>query len=71
MSDIKTVKKNHEQQLMAVRGVVSVGVGLSKSGEQAIIVGVKSTKAADLSAIPKEIDGYRVTIQYVGTVRAE
>ena len=72
-------KEAHENELMALPNVVSVGVGMRSVGgeytnEIAIIVSVSEKypsgelDAADV--IPSEIEGIPVDVQHVGTISA-
>ena len=68
---IQQVKEQHTTELMALPGVVSVGLGKNKSGEPAIIVGVETDSAESISAVPKRLDGYPVEVQVMGKVSAQ
>ncbi len=61
----KTIKTRHEQKLMAIPGVVSVGIGKNQ-GSVVITVGVEEFKTGALSTIPKILDGYPVVVQEIG-----
>lgn len=61
----KAIKTRHEQKLMAIPGVVSVGIGKNQ-GSMVITVGVEEFITGALSNIPKTLDGYPVVVQEVG-----
>jgi len=70
-SSIQQVKEQHTAELMALPGVVSVGLGKNRSGEPAIIVGVEADNVENISAVPKKLDGYPVEVQVMGKVTAQ
>ena len=70
-NDIKQVKAEHEQRLLAIPGVVSIGVGLGQDGNPAIIVGLEEDDPAISEQIPTELDGHAVIIRQVGTMEAQ
>jgi len=66
--DIKQVKARHEQALLAIPGVVSIGIGLDADGEQAIIIGLEKNKKEPGQQLPSELEGYTVIVREVGSV---
>ncbi len=70
-SSIQQVKEQHTAELMAMSGVVSVGLGKSKSGKPAIIVGVETDSEEIISAIPDKLEGYPVEVQVMGGISAQ
>lgn len=68
---IREVKSRHEQSLLGTAGVVSVGIGLTPQGEEAIVVGIASDDAAVRAKIPPTLDGYPVIVEPVGTIKAQ
>ncbi len=67
---IQQVKEQHTTELMALPGVVSVGLGRSRDGVPVIIVGVESDSPVIVSAVPRRIEGYPVEVQVSGRVVA-
>jgi len=67
---IREVKARHEERLLSLPGVVSVGIGLGVDGNPVIIVGLDRTRASAIQEIPEELEGYPVQVEMVGTVRA-
>jgi hypothetical protein len=65
---IGDVKRRHEAELLALPGVVSVGIGEDASGSPVLVVGVRSAEASP--RLPRELEGYPVTERVVGRVRA-
>ena len=57
-----------EAQLMAIQGVISVGIGLGPGGDEAIVVGVVDAGVA--VRLPKEIGRVPVVVNVTGTVDA-
>ena len=66
---IKEVKKRHENRLLQLPGVVSVGIGKDKNGIPAIVVGLKGSNPDTESRLPAQLEGYPVQVRYVGAVR--
>ena len=61
----------HEDSLMAMPGVQSVGIG-ERQGKPVIQVFVDAKtpdKAQFVSQIPTEIEGYTVVVDEIGTIR--
>ena len=67
---IGEVKARHEERLLSLPGVISVGIGLGPDGTPVIIVGLDSMRASTIQEIPEEIEGYPVQVEMVGTIRA-
>jgi hypothetical protein len=68
---IKQVKAKHENRLLEFPGVVSVGLGKDKGGNPAIIVGVDRPRSALAEQLPRQLDGYPVIVQVVGSIKAQ
>lgn len=68
---IQEAKKQHENALMALPGVVSVGIGLTVGREPAIMVGVVDIRAASASRVPKMIEGHPVFVFEAGQPAAQ
>jgi hypothetical protein len=75
----KAVKARHAGRLMALPGVVGVGVGLRQRGgrstdEVAIVVMVERKLPVDrlssAEALPAELEGVPVDVQETGEIRA-
>lgn len=72
MSDsIRDVKKKHEARLLALPGVVSVGIGLDKDNNPAIIVGLDGPRPKTEAQLPQFLEGYPVVVQIVGPIKAQ
>jgi hypothetical protein len=54
---IQEVKKKHEARLLALPGVVSVGIGRDPRGNPAVIVGLDSPRPETQAQIPPQLDG--------------
>ena len=70
-SSIKDVKAKYEAQLLLMPGVVSVGIGHNKNSQPAIIIGLEGPKPETESKLPTTLEGYPVSIQIVGKIRAQ
>lgn len=68
MSDVEAVKKAHESQLLAISGVVGVGIVAGALGTPAI--GVYVTHAGVASAVPKTLEGIEVIVEVSGEIDA-
>lgn len=68
---IREVKKIHEPRLLALPGVVSVGIGLDKKGQSAIIIGLESPNPETETKLPTELDGYSVVARITGPIKAQ
>jgi hypothetical protein len=70
-SSIEEVKKHHEMRLLELPGLVSVGIGLAKCGQSAIVIGLDGPNPETVSQVPTELDGYPIVIQIVGAIKAQ
>ncbi len=68
---IQEVKRSHEAELMALPGVVSVGIGLDENGKPAIIVGLDKERQETRVKMPRTLAGHPVIIQITGTIKAQ
>ena len=66
---IEVVLKEHTERLMALPGVVGTAQG-EPDGKPCITVFVVEKTAALLEQIPGEIEGYPVSIEVTGIIRA-
>jgi len=62
------IKRRHRDRLLRIAGVCGVGVQCDPSGSQRLVV--MTDPAADLSALPSEIEGLPVAIERTGPFRA-
>jgi hypothetical protein len=70
-SSIKDVKKRHEARLLKLPGVVSVGIGLNRNGQSAIIIGLDGPNEEREGQLPSMLEGYPVEVRIVGTLKAQ
>lgn len=68
---IYEVKKKYQDELMAKTGVVSVGIAKDADGTLAIIVGLDHERPDTVKTLPKELEGYPVRAQVIGTIKAQ
>ena len=68
---INEVKAKHAERLLALPGVVSVGIGKDADKNPAIIVGLDKNRPTTESQIPDTLENYAVVIKIIGTVRAQ
>ena len=68
---ISEVKAKHAERLLALPGVISVGIGKNADGEPAIIVGLDKARPQTESQIPKTLDDFSVVIHVSGKIRAQ
>ena len=68
---IQQVKTKHETRLMAMPGVVSVGIGRNADGQPVIVVGLDRERPETRATVPQELEGHPVRIEVIGPVRAQ
>lgn len=68
--NIQHIKAQHEQQLMQLPGVVSVGIGLNEAKHPVIIVGLAEPNPETEARISDILEGYPVQVQVVGNIKA-
>jgi hypothetical protein len=68
---IRDIKAEHESQLMAMPGVVSVGLGQDAHGNPVIIIGVEKEEFSHKLTLPSELLSYPVRFQVVGTIKTQ
>ena len=71
LQNIQEVKKKYEASLLKIKGVISVGIGLNKDKNPAIIVGIEKASQNFIDSIPSSLDGYPVEIQVIGKVKIQ
>ena len=67
---IQEVKAKHEQRLLAMPGVISVGIGRDPEGNLVIMVGLDRHRPQTFKDLPELLDGYPVKVEIIGPVRA-
>ena len=69
---VRRIKERHEDRLLAVPGVVGLGVGVSQKpiGQAAIEIYVKEATESLNQALPRSIDGVEVKIIETGEIHA-
>jgi hypothetical protein len=67
--NILTVKEKYESELMAIPGVVGVGIG-DCNGKQCIVVLIQDRTAQTDREMPGTLDGYPVQIEVTGPIKA-
>ncbi len=70
MRTVREVKRAHEAELLALPGVVSVGVGRDHEGLPAVVVGLAESRPDTEARLPATLEGYRVVVQIVGSIEA-
>ena len=66
--EINEIRKRHLEELMAIDGVVGVGIGMDGE-EHVIVVNVREMNEELLSKIPDDIEGVHVKVEVVGDMR--
>jgi hypothetical protein len=68
--DIKGVLRQHDNELMAIPGVVGVAVGLREDEKTLClkVLVIMKTEAIE-KKIPKSIEGYQVVVEGTGVIR--
>ncbi|MDD1663255.1 MAG: hypothetical protein LUQ60_05865 [Methanomicrobiales archaeon] len=67
---IQAVKSRHEEHLLSMPGVVSVGIGMGPEGSPVIVVGLDRHRPETIREIPEELEGFRIRVEVIGKVRA-
>jgi hypothetical protein len=70
-ASIQEVKQRHEAELMAMPGVVSVGIGRGERGEPVLVIGLDRERRDLRERLPKRLEGYDVRTEIVGPIRAQ
>lgn len=68
---IQEVKAGHAERLLALPGVVSVGIGRDAGGDEVIVIGLDRPRPETRAHLPAQLGGYPVRVEIVGTVRAQ
>lgn len=68
---IHEVKAKHASRLLALPGVVSVGIGRNAGGDEVIVIGLDRARPETQTRLPTQLDGYPVRREIIGTVRAQ
>lgn len=66
---IVTVKGKYEGELMAIPGVVGVGIG-DCNGKECIVVFIQDRTAQIDREVPGTLDGYPIQIEVTGLIKA-
>lgn len=66
---IQDVKRRHARDLMALSGVLAVGIGRTPEGRDAIIVSVRRGDRETASRVPSQLEGHPVVIELTGEIR--
>jgi len=67
-SEIERVLQKHEQTLLAIKGVIGVGIQTNKVGNDVIVVYLRDESVR--KHIPTEIDGFQIMTQVTGELEA-
>ncbi len=70
-ASIQEVKNRHQAELLALPGVVSIGIGLDADKKSVIIIGIEADNVELKASLPEQLEGYRVIVQTTGTVRSQ
>jgi hypothetical protein len=68
---IQEVKARHAPRLVALPGVVSVGVGRDADGREVIVIGLDRARPETQARLPTQFDGYPVRVEIIGTVKTQ
>lgn len=66
---IEQALDRHQPEIMALKGVTGVGIGL-RDAKPVILVMVETSTAELVDRLPSELDGHPVVIEAVGVIRA-
>jgi hypothetical protein len=68
---IEEVKRRHARELMALSGILAVGIGRTPDGEAAIIVSVRRDVPEAASRVPSTLEGHPVVVQLSSEIRGQ
>lgn len=68
---IQEVKTRHEKRLMAMPGVVSIGIGREPDGKPVIVIGLDGPRPETVKDLPQSLEGYPVRVKITGPIRAQ
>jgi hypothetical protein len=68
---IEKVKAKNEERLLSMSGVVSVGIGRNPDGTTVIVIGLEGPRPDTVQKLPKELEGYPVRVDVIGSVKAQ
>jgi hypothetical protein len=68
---IQEVKARHAPRFLALPGVVSVGIGRDADGNEVIVIGLDRARPETQARLPTQLEGYRVRMDIIGTVKAK
>ncbi|MBD3223733.1 MAG: hypothetical protein GF313_03340 [Caldithrix sp.] len=70
MDRLQSIKHANENKWLSVNGVVSVGIGKTRTNKEGIIIGVEKVTQEVTANIPFEVEGIPVEIVKTGTIKA-
>jgi hypothetical protein len=68
---IQEAKARHAPSILALPGVVSVGIGRDAEGREVIVIGLDGARPETRAQLPAEPEGYRVEVRLIGPVKAQ
>lgn len=68
---IQEVKARHAPRFLALPGVVSVGIGRDAEDHEVIVIGLDRARPETQARLPAQLEGYRVRMDIIGTVKAQ
>jgi hypothetical protein len=67
---IQEVNAKYGERLLAMPGVVSVGISKNPDGQFVIVVGLDGPRPKTIEQIPKVLEGYPIRVEIIGPVKA-
>lgn len=68
---IQEVKAQHQKSLLAMPGVVSVGIGRGPDGKPVIVIGLDRPRPETVKQLPQSLDGHPVRVDVIGPIKAQ
>ena len=68
---VAAVQAKHDTEIIAIEGVVSVGIGLSKTGEPCLKIGTSGSTEGIREKLPDAAKDICVEIEQVGNIEAQ
>lgn len=68
---IQEAKAKHADRILAMQGVVSMGIGRDADGHEVIVIGLDRPRPDTQARLPTQLEGHPVRVEIIGAVRAQ
>jgi hypothetical protein len=69
--DLEQIRTRHEADLMTIPGVVGVGTGICKSGNECLKIYTSVPTDQVRTRLPEELKKIEIELEFVGEIKAE